>query len=288
MNTFHILKLLVFGSIIIITPLSLLSQENVEYFSPGDSLIIRENSGNFYTNHIFKKQQTIYSLARYYKCDASQIISLNPVLNERIVEIGDTIIVPFQKGLMVENLATLTNDNYIPCYYDVKKKETLFRIARRHFDVSISHLRKLNNLKGNDISIGSKLLVGWFHMTWEKEIEMTADSLILSEKPESVSIGLPVLVPTEGKLVVTEKGAALINQNAGSGIFALHATAAPGSFIEITHPTSRRSMQVKVLAKLPENTYTKDVKIVVSPAVANMLGAESSRFFVLLRYLQNK
>ena len=288
MNTFYKMKHIVFGFFLCITPLIIFSQEKVEYFNSGDSLIIKEDKGSFFTNHIFKKKQTLYSLARYYKCKVPEIIKLNPILNERIVEIGDTIIVPFKNGLITRNLSTPPNDNFIPCYYEVKKKETLFRIARRYFDMPISRLKELNDLRGNEISIGSKMLVGWFEMTWDKKDELPTDSLTAVEKKDTLTTILPELAAASDQILVTEKGAALINNSAGQGYFALHASADPGSFIEITHPTSRRSMQVKVLAKLPDNTYTKDVKIVVSPAVANMLGAENSRFFVLLRYLKNK
>lgn len=43
-------------------------------------------------------------------------------------------------------------------YYSVEKGDTLYSIARKH-QISVSKLKKINNLKNNNISIGDKLIV---------------------------------------------------------------------------------------------------------------------------------
>jgi hypothetical protein len=47
-----------------------------------------------------------------------------------------------------------------------------------------------------------------------------------------------------------------------------------------------RKVYAKVVAKLPERIYPKDVSIVISPGVAEALGAIDNRFLIEMRYFE--
>lgn len=85
-----------------------------------------------------------------------------------------------------------------------------------------------------------------------------------------------------------QKGIAIWNQSStdSNNMFALHATAKVGTMIEITNPMMGKTIQAKVIGNIPPKTYTDDVAIVVSPKVAEMLGAMDRRFTVKLKYQQ--
>lgn len=85
-----------------------------------------------------------------------------------------------------------------------------------------------------------------------------------------------------------EKGIAIWNQNSSDSknLFALHKSARVGSYIELTNPMMNKTILVKVIGNIPPRTYTDDVSIVISPKVANMLGAVDRRFMVKMKYYE--
>lgn len=66
----------------------------------------------------------------------------------------------YDKEALAKNAATtvVESENKTASYYRVKKGDTLYSIARRH-EISVSKLKKINNLTNNTISIGQQLLV---------------------------------------------------------------------------------------------------------------------------------
>lgn len=88
--------------------------------------------------------------------------------------------------------------------------------------------------------------------------------------------------------MVTQNGVA---QWAKSGnpvqdLYVLHPTAPVNSVVELTNPMTHRKIYAKVLSHMPPKLYPDDVSIVVSPGVANLLGAIDSRFYVKLRFVE--
>ena len=70
-----------------------------------------------------------------------------------------------------------------------------------------------------------------------------------------------------------------------SDLYALHREAPVNSIISVTNPMTSRTAYVKVLGKIPD-FYEENVVIVLSPAVANMLGALDPNFFVQVQYFK--
>jgi hypothetical protein len=88
--------------------------------------------------------------------------------------------------------------------------------------------------------------------------------------------------------MVTQNGVA---QWAKSGnqvqdLYVLHPTAPVNSVVELTNPMTHRKIYAKVLSHMPPKLYPDDVSVVVSPGVANLLGAIDSRFYVKLRFVE--
>ena len=70
-------------------------------------------------------------------------------------------------------------------------------------------------------------------------------------------------------------------------IFALHNSAPINSILEVTNPMNKRSIFVKVIGRPSRNVYFgPNVKVVLTPKVAKMLGARDSRFYVNINYLK--
>lgn len=72
-----------------------------------------------------------------------------------------------------------------------------------------------------------------------------------------------------------------------SGKYVLHSTAPINSIIKLYNPMMRRTVDAKVIGRIPKETYRKDVDVVISPAIAESLGALDSRFMVELTFKNN-
>jgi LysM repeat protein len=88
--------------------------------------------------------------------------------------------------------------------------------------------------------------------------------------------------------MITTNGVAQWAKSASStnDLYVLHPTAPVNSVVEITNPMTHRTIYAKVLSNMPYKLYTDDISVVVSPGVANLLGAIDSRFYVKLRFVE--
>jgi hypothetical protein len=85
----------------------------------------------------------------------------------------------------------------------------------------------------------------------------------------------------------TERGIAVCisDENLdGSKMLALHRTAPIGTVIKVTNPMTQKSTFAKVVGKFTENDSTKNVIIVLTKAVADLVGALDKKFQVSLMY----
>ena len=63
-------------------------------------------------------------------------------------------------------------------------------------------------------------------------------------------------------------------------VYVLHQDAVIDSYIILFNPLLRRTVQAKVIGRIPYGAYTKDVRLVLSPRTAKQLGALDRRFKV--------
>ena len=164
----------------------------------------------------------------------------------------------------------------IPVVYTVRPKETVFRIARRYFDLRTEQLKEMNGLPSNELSIGQRLVVGWFAPPAARDTSVV----------DSAWLHLPA-DPFENETPTMQAGVAFWNKTSPDALnmFALHRTARVHSMIEITNPMMKTRVLVKVIGRIPP-TYTDDIALVVSPAVARRLAVLDPRFRVEMRFVE--
>lgn len=108
--------------------------------------------------HKVKRSETIYSLARKYKVSVEDLKSANNLASAQVKK-GDVLIIP-----SVSSSASTTSDggegseDAKPTTYKVKRSEPLSRIAKRT-GVSVSELKRLNNLSGKRVKAGQLLVL---------------------------------------------------------------------------------------------------------------------------------
>ncbi|UII32635.1 LysM peptidoglycan-binding domain-containing protein [Fulvivirga ulvae] len=139
---------------------------------PADSVGLETKGGKTYILHRVEEKETLYSLSRRYNVPINQIVENNPP-SEYGLEIGQIIRVPLlerKPKKRDKTEVTQVKDNGVGNYNNpqktgeaekvhvVKPKETMFSISRM-YSVSIEDIRKWNNIDGNILDIGQKLII---------------------------------------------------------------------------------------------------------------------------------
>lgn len=139
-----------------------------------DSLGIKEIEGKKYILHQLEARETLFSLSRRYHVSLDEILRVNADEEEgkKIDQIGRVLRIPYHE----EYYKTAEAKSSKIKTHKVQPSETLYSISRT-YNLSVSDLRKWNNLKGNDISIGQELRLESprkAETTKEKTNELTA------------------------------------------------------------------------------------------------------------------
>lgn len=123
---------------------------------PGQKLTIYalplNTSDKSYINYTVKKNDTIWDIANLYNVSVTDIKRLNKITDHRSIKPGDKIKI----ALTRDNLSkTETKEEVV---YIVKKGDSLWKIAKK-FGITISDIKKANNLKSAKIQPGDKLKI---------------------------------------------------------------------------------------------------------------------------------
>ncbi|MFA6504600.1 MAG: M23 family metallopeptidase [Treponemataceae bacterium] len=106
------------------------------------------------TIHVLKRGETLYSLARSYGVPYSSLLRLNKINDANKLKAGQKILIPVGSSSFVPSVS-----NSEPASkHTVGKGETLFGIAKR-YDLTVSELRTLNNLKDKSVLFQGDVLV---------------------------------------------------------------------------------------------------------------------------------
>ncbi len=95
--------------------------------------------------YIVKAGDTLYGISNQYGVSVNDLINLNNITGTSI-KVGQVLKIPSDNGTNPDSMFI----------YTVKKGDSLYSIARR-YDTTIDTIKKLNNLKTNNLSIGQKL-----------------------------------------------------------------------------------------------------------------------------------
>lgn len=152
--------------------------------------------------HTIKKGHTLYSLSKLFQIPSSRIKSENNIKSSTEIRLESKLIIPFDEKLLYtgQSISDFTDAAFIPVYYTIKPKETLYRVAKVYFNQDVELILKRNELLGTHLAINQKLLMGWLPV--EKK---------LSPKPsrvnEEVALNKPVnkdensSIPDSSKIV---------------------------------------------------------------------------------------
>jgi len=118
-----------------------LFRKNFESLRPGAA-------GSFKT-HIVKKGDTLQQIARLYRVESEPILEINRLERKSRLSVGTNLLIPIPKETQGKASKPASENGNQEIIYVVKTGDSLWSIANK-YKVSISEIKNLNNLDGND------------------------------------------------------------------------------------------------------------------------------------------
>lgn len=243
-----------------------------------NEMIVSCSGSGFFIRTIVEPGLTLYKLSRQYGIAVDAFLEANPSLPGGSLRLGEEIIIPIQKNQISQQKIS---EQAVPVYYEVQPQENMFRIARVYLGVKEEILMLLNHKENTNLSIGERLLLGYFSTESAEDTEP-------AEEPTAYA-GSTMKEKFEyraaKKVFKDQTGVGLWfkDTDPGSGMFVLHETAPINSVVAVTNPMFKKTVYAKVIGNIPPKTYPKEVIVVVSPEVAKSLGVLDARFFAKIK-----
>ncbi|TXB66554.1 lytic transglycosylase [Phaeodactylibacter luteus] len=263
-----------------------LTGDSLQYLTAKDTVLL--SMGQLQQplmTHYLAPGQTLYSLARFYGLSVNELYFFNPGLSPQSMYYGMPVYIPLPpKAIRKYWMQDMRPGEYAPAYYMVRKGDTLYRIAKSYFNIPLEEMMARNGLLDHNLKPNQLLLIGWL------SVEGVPDSLrkhvggVLGER--NAALQKLFIYQANQERIRESQGAAFWPKdlNMAADLLALHRTAKIGSVVSIHNPMSRRTVYAKVVGRIPDTAYKDDIVVVVSPQVAQLLGAIDPRFFVKVKY----
>lgn len=254
-----------------------------------DSVFLEVTMGQKYLLHKVLPGQNLYRIKQFYGIELSDLYYSNPTLDEEGLKPHRYLKIPIVGRAICKYKGTgFVDSAYVPIYYRVKKSETLYGIAKRYFGISIPVLQQRNNMTSTSLSPKQVLHIGWVSKAGIPDSlrKYTGLTGVLGEENVKNKYRYERLQGEKPELM--KEGVArwfrdmqLVDRNK---LYVMCSEVESGSVVRIENPMTHRFLYAKVIGKVPETSSTADAVVVLSPTVAQALGALDTRFFVTVRY----
>src|SRR5688572_14490890 len=132
-----------------------------------DKLFVAGVSPTLYITHKVAAQENYYSVGRIYNISPKDIAPFNNLQLESGLSVGQVIRIPLNNTNFFQSGIASTDETFVPVYYTVKNKEGLYRVSVNHNEVPVETLKQWNNIKGDAVKNGTKLIVGYLKVKRE-------------------------------------------------------------------------------------------------------------------------
>lgn len=265
--------------------------DSLTYLMPQDSVFLTiDESNQKIIHHQFEKKQTMYSLAKFYGLEINEVMYYNEDLGTiSDISVGTFIKIPIpNKSIKRYQRKDFDPQKHASIYYRVKKGDTLYGVAKRMFRMPVEDIQHRNNLTDNNIQPGQLLHIGWMSTNGIpreyrklKPVPPEWQASQLNERHYLQAKGI--------KFENIENGVAAWNKNSKTEgkLTALHSSAPINSIIQVTNTMNNRSIFLKVIGRPSSKVYYgPNVKVIVTPKVAKMLGVRDHRFYAIIKSLK--
>ena len=131
------------------------------------SPVVEGISPGLYIAHKVAPKENYYSIGRIYNISPKDIAPFNNLQLESGLSLGQVIKIPLNSTNFFQSGTAASDETFVPVYYTVKGKEGLYRVAVNHNDLSLETLKQWNNIKGDAVKNGTKLIIGYLKVKTE-------------------------------------------------------------------------------------------------------------------------
>ncbi|MEJ8800691.1 DPBB and LysM peptidoglycan-binding domain-containing protein [Pontibacter sp. H249] len=322
---------------LVVAPLLSFSANAFGVTAVRDSVGVERKNGKLFVQHKVEPKETLYALSRKYSTPIAQIVEANPHVQSSI-RVGEIVLIPRKYKTISTAVATTaktvqaapaaSNRTYTVNtagnkLHTVEPKQTLFSISRQH-NISVEDIKRWNNLKDNDISVGAELIVGKGiatptkkpvytpepddEMTKAKPTETVTASASTTATPTATTAAVPAATtaPTTAPVAANERVEEEETESTASGVkkiiesgmaemldpkadtnkyLALHKTAPVGTIMQVKNAMNNNVVYVRVIGKLPDTGANDKVIVRISKKAYQKLGAVDQKFRVEVSYM---
>jgi hypothetical protein len=285
-----ILKRVIFALLLLACCLGVRAQytgDSLYFLLPTDTMTLYsegKGDGHIYFDHYLAPGQTLFGAARFYGLTLEEVYMLNPGLRTGY-ESGDRVKVVIPREAIRPNRSLDSLAWFVPMRYRMGPGQTYFGLRKRILQLDDDRpLRQLNQglnplamSRNQEVNIGYLMITG-IPREFQGEV---IDPFVIRNR------GLRELWEqrTDGKRMIANNGkAAWTAKGDDNKWMALHRTAPINSLIEIDDPRSRKTLYARVVGRIPDQIYDRNVVVVVSPLLVKAFGVRDKHFYVRTRH----
>ena len=190
-------------------------------------LVIEGVSPDFYIMHTVQAKENYYSIGRMYNISPKEIAPFNKLQLEKGLSLHQVIKVPLIAVNFLQSGNASTDEVLIPLYHATKDKEGLYRIGVNYNKLPLASLKQWNNIKGDAVPNGTKLIVGYLKvkpdlsplatMAVKKPVDNSTKELAVVKKDTPVAVKekepeVGVKEPEKAKETVTIKEPVIVTE----------------------------------------------------------------------------
>ncbi len=264
-----------------------------------DTLFAIRKGNNWAIKYTVQPREHTHMLATRFFLSDRALENANEMDGGRKIIPGAIIEVPVVAENYFSNKPSIENPNFRELYYHVGSKDDI-GIISTYAGVSKADMRKWNGLKGNTLSAGQVLFVGWVKVLALDSLNPSTQDAYPPVRSESSKEMVKQAVPgkldsvfnvqtNNGMNVLTEKGTAVFFEKAGkSTIYVGFHNATPrGNIIKVFNPGNGKTIYVKIIGPLPNTKQYANSIIGISSAAKEALGVTDSKAWCELSYAAN-
>jgi len=130
-------------------------------FSQEKLVVASGTSPNLYIKHTVEPKENYYSVGRLYNVSPKELAPYNNLEFEKGFTIGQVIKIPLASTNFSQGEPPNENEVLVPVYHITQPKEGLYRVSVNYNKVSTDQIKKWNRLSSDNVSTGSKLIIGF-------------------------------------------------------------------------------------------------------------------------------
>lgn len=161
-------------------------------------LIIEGASPAFYLTHTVAPKENYYSIGRLYNISPKEIAPFNKLELEKGLSLNQVIRIPLTSNFSQDAVAA-ADEALVPLHHVVKEKEGLYRIGTSYNKLPVETLKKWNNISGDGVGNGTRLIVGYLKV----KKELSAFSA-MAKAPVVVADNTPAKEPARAEVIKKE------------------------------------------------------------------------------------